>query len=58
MTNQQHADHLLAVWQQRRHLKPIYRLLAVDAPSIVPEQDADSYERDIDVLRAVMERTS
>lgn len=55
MTNQQHADHLLFVWQQRRHLKPIFRL--VDAPSIVPEQDADSYERDLDVLSAVVARS-
>lgn len=39
MTSQQIADHELYVWQQRRHLKPIYRL--VDAPPLVPEADSD-----------------
>lgn len=26
MTSQQHADHLLAIWQQRRNLPPEKRL--------------------------------
>lgn len=35
MTPQQIADHELRVWQERRHLKPIYRL--IDCPPLVPE---------------------
>jgi hypothetical protein len=57
MSPQEHATHLLEVWQSRRHLKPICRLVHVDAPSIVPEPDADEYEHDLDVLRSVMERS-
>jgi hypothetical protein len=53
MTNQQHASHLLAIWQARRHLKPIYRL--ADCPPLVPGNDnKDEYERDLDVLREVL----
>lgn len=54
MSPQQHADHLLQVWQQRRHLSPIHRF--VDAPPLAPDPDADEYERDLDVLRAVLGR--
>lgn len=54
MTPQAHADHLLSVWQARRHLKPIYRLAG--CPSLVPGNDnKDEFERDLDVLREVLE---
>lgn len=52
MTPQQIADHELRVWQERRHLRPIYRM--IDVPPLVPEQDSDEYERGLDVLQAVM----
>lgn len=61
MTPQMHADHLLSVWQSRRDLPPYLRLadvdrfcpdaLVEDAPSLVPDADADEYERDLAVLR-------
>jgi hypothetical protein len=61
MTPQQHADHLLQVWQSRRDLPPYLRLADVDrfcpdalvddAPSLVPDADTDEYERDLAVLR-------
>jgi hypothetical protein len=41
MTPQDHASHLLRQWQERRHLKPIYRLA-----------DIDSYERDLRKVNA------
>lgn len=50
MTSQQIADHELYVWQQRRHLKPIYRL--VDAPPLVP----DDYEETLADVAAEMAR--
>ena len=43
MTPQQHADHLLTQWQERKHLKPIYRMAAID-----------EYQCDLDVLREVL----
>lgn len=49
MTPQMHADHLLAVWQQRRVLPPAMRL--VDSPSLVP---SDEYEETLDAVRDVM----
>lgn len=39
MTSQQHADHLLAIYQQRRSLPP--RLRLVDAPPLAPGVDSD-----------------
>lgn len=54
MTPQQHADHLLQIYQQRRAMSPALRL--VDAPPLAPVPDADEYERDLDVLRAVLGR--
>ena len=44
MTSQQHADHLLAVWQQRRVLPPAMRLADVDkfCRDALIEDDYDS----------------
>jgi hypothetical protein len=44
MTPQMHADHLLAVWQQRRVLPPAMRLVDV----------SDDYEETLDAVRDVM----
>jgi hypothetical protein len=50
MTSQQHADHLLAIYQQRRSLPP--RLRLVDAPPLVP----DDYEETLADVAAEMAR--
>jgi hypothetical protein len=44
-TPQERADAMLREWQGNRHLKPEHRLEAHDA-----------FERDIEVLRQLMER--
>jgi hypothetical protein len=45
MTPQQHADYLLTVWQQRRHLKPIYRLTDFSPPA--PVSAVNEREREV-----------
>jgi hypothetical protein len=45
-TPQERADSLLAEWQRHRDLKPEYRLEAHDA-----------FERDLEILRQLMERS-
>lgn len=55
MTTQQHANHLLSIWRHRAPLLPVLRL--INSPPLVPEHDADEYERDIDVLRALFARS-
>lgn len=47
MTPQDHADHLLRVWQQRRHLAPALRL------SDVPHMDDAEFASAIEELRAL-----
>lgn len=54
MTPQQHADHLLQVWQARRHLKPAYRLADVDRFCRDALSEEQEYERDLDVIRKVL----
>lgn len=39
MTPQDHASHLLQVWQQRRAMPPVLRL--IDCPPLVPAEDVD-----------------
>lgn len=46
MTSQQHADHLLRIYQQRRDLPPRQRLADL--------KEQDEYERDLDVIRKVL----
>jgi len=55
MTSQQHADHLLSVWQARRHLAPRARLADVDMfCRDALSEPQDEYERGLDVLREVL----
>jgi hypothetical protein len=55
MTAQQHADHLLAVWQQRRDLPPSLRLIVAIKQAPEPaNQNISEVESDL-VLAAVSE---
>lgn len=47
MTVQEHADHLLRVWQQRRHLAPALRLYDV------PQMGDAEFESAIEELWAL-----
>lgn len=47
MTSQQQASELLAVWQQRRALPPVLRLIDCPPPS-------DDYDATLDAVRLAM----
>lgn len=60
LTPQQHADHLLQCWQQRRHFKPIYRLVECQescCPPLAPVNDNTSeqaFDANLGLVRETM----